>query len=538
MVLVTDPVIKSYLDFLQAQRQARWEDIDEYRDYTDGDAVAQMTDDQKILLVGADASGNPNSNPEFNINVCGTIIDAEVDRLSVRDIHITIPDNDELSTAISKEVWRWWEKSGMDDGQQHSYFSAGRDGDSYPIVDYDAGYPRITLNMAYNGDSGTEVAYEDGHPNAPLYAVKRWTMQRPTVNNLSTHRTYRMNMYFNNRIEYYLSAGIASGMRESGWRRLIPGDRDYIDDLMQEAILQDPYGRDYTATVVWLTADGTPTGEPVGNPVKHLRHDSRGDAYGRSRIADVVPGLQDAINRSGVALQTATLLNGFKELVITKFYPTVDNDGVSNALKRMPGAIHYISDDASIFQTTETDLNQLIAVMDKFVILAATLTSTPLSLFNLTAQTPAEGTQKQLESALITSVENSQRSYGNTWKEVVRQQVKLDTLYNEESTIPIEMYSQIDEFDININWEKAESRNDLEEREIASIDIQQLGVPKEFVWESFWSAEEIARMKTLSSMQRNAIIGTLAARTMQLEQQPDEAVQDATDDTEDTTDTQ
>lgn len=513
-----DPVIQSYLDFLYSQRRKRWDKIVTYRQYAEGDSNSVMTDDQKILLVGADSNGYPNADPEISINLSSIVLNAEADRLGVRTIRITIPDNDELSEAATKAVWGWWERSGMIDGQEHAYYSAGRDGDSYPIVEYDNGFPGITLNMAYDGTSGTEMAYEDAQPSKPLYAAKRWTVQRPVVNNLSTNRVYRMNLYFNNRIEYYISKGMAAGSRESGWRRLSEGDRDYDAEMMREVVVFDAYDRPYTATVVWLTDDGTETGTPIGNPVKHMRHDGRGNPYGRSRIADIVPGITDATNRASVSLQAAALLSGFKELYVTGFYPTEATDGTSNAIVRSPSAVHYIEDaNAAVTQTTETDLNQLIAVLDKFMVVAATLTNTPLSMFNLTAHTPAEGTQKQLEQALVTDVEASQRSYTRVWQEVVRQQLKMDALYNLNSVIPLELFDQIDDFDINVEWESAQTRNEKEEREIAVTDYKELDVPREIVWERFWDAETINRMMTAATATRGAAIGAVAERVLQME---------------------
>lgn len=518
--MAIDPVVKSYLDFLYAQRKARWDGVVDVRDYEQGDVTAQMTDDQKILLVGADSNGNPNSNPEFNINVCRPICKAPAARLKVKSVRITVPDNEQLGTEISKEVWRWWELSGLTGGGQKAvHYSAIRDGNSYPIVDYTT-YPRVTNNMAYDGDSGTEIAYEDGHPDTPLYAAKRWTMQRPTINNVAMNKTRRMNLYFDNRIEYYISEGMSAGSSESGWRRLKEGDRDYAPDYMTEAILTDPYNRQYTALVTWLTDDGTPTGTPIGNPVKHLRPDALGEPYGRSRIADIVPGLQDAVNAAGIDVQAASRLNGFKETIITGFFPDQDQTSRNAALIHMPGAYQYIENaDASATQTVETDLNQLIAVLDKWIVVCATLTNTPLSMFNLTAHTPAEGTQKQLESSLVADVEDMQTGFGSTWQAVVRQQLKYDVLYNPASVIPLELYALIDDFDINIEWESAQTRNDKEEREIAVIDKNDLGVPEEFVWERFWSAEEIARMNSMKSRVQGQVLGSMAQMVADMEAQ-------------------
>jgi len=524
-----NPAIQSYLDFLIDQRQKHWDAVETLREYTNGEQSAQMTDDQKVLLVGADAAGRPNSDPEFNVNVCSIIIDALVDRLNITGFSVTIPDNEARSEDISREVMRWWDASNMDGGQQDAHFAAARDADAYPIVMYDteAMRPTVVLNESFDGDAGVEVAYEDAHPQTPLYAVKRWEMQRPTVGNANTPRVLRMNVYFDNRVEYYISQGVTGSKSQAGWRPLQYGDRDFVADQMTLEQLNDPYNRPYEACVVWQTDNGRESGTPLGLQVKHLRHNARGNPYGRSRIADIVPGLQDAINRAGLSIQAAALLSGFKEAVITGFFPKKDPEGVSNAMKRSPAAVHYFGDkEVSITQFAESDLMQLISVLDKFIVLAATLTSTPLSLFNLTAQTPAEGTQKQLEQALVTAVEKAQRDFGQTWQNIIRQMLVFEAAFNPNGKLSVADIVAIPEWDINVEWANPQTRNELEDRQIAVIDYTQLDVPIEMVWKRFYSAEEIAKMQELESVRTGQAIGNLAQQVIDLEAQNAQQPQD------------
>lgn len=510
--MALNPATISYVDMLVQDRESHYQEIRTFRDYAAGDQAAQLTDDQKILLVGDDGAGHPNSAPEFAINVCSTILDVETDRLELRGFQISAGDNDALGDTLTDLVWKRWKASRMDEGQQNVHYAACRDKNSFimPYFDNERGEARLAFNKAYDGEtSGIDMFYEDDDPNKPLFAVKVWEVGRPTVGNLNTNRIRRKNVYYADRIEKYINTESSGTFANAAWRPLRPGDPDW-EDTLQTVALVDDLGNEYQATVDWWVSPRT--GLPLGLPVVAFRHQSRGEADGRSAIADVAPGLQDAINMAGVSVLAATMLSGFKVTWATGFRP----EG-NTTLAVYPGAILYNDEDGSFGQLQETNLMQLIEVLNNFIKNAATLTSTPLTFFNMTGQVPAEGTQKQLELGLLAKTRRNQTSYGNSYEDVIRLLLRLESEFGTEIALTPE---QIDDLDISAEWEPAEVRNEREVNELAIMRHEKLSTPLEVAWsEVGYTQDEIDQMSEAADIKRNQVMGQLAQTIVQAEQE-------------------
>ncbi len=518
---------QSYLDLLIQERSDDWAYVGDLRDYAEGVQAVHLTDRQKIMLVGEDGA-----DPEFTLNVCSTILDVETDRLEVSGIKVTVADNEGLSDTLSELVWTWCKAFRFDALQQNVHYGACRDGNSFGIVWYDADKQRpcLTFNQAYDGDdSGSEILYDDSDPTRPILAVKTWTLQRPAMGQAAFGKIQRRNIYYPDHIEKQInSAGISGSFANAGWRTLSPTDPDW-DDKAELTALTDRYGQQRTAAVSWWTDTGLEGGVPLGIPVIHFPHSARGSAYGRSTIADVVPGLQDAINRAGIALQTAAVLSGFKVTTATNWDPDV----APGDLYIQPGALLINKQDGSFGQLSETNLMQLIEVKNSFIKDAATLTSTPLSFFNISGQIAAEGTQKQIESALLAKTRRNQTAFGNAYEDAVRMMLKLEAVFGGDDTayprkpsqVPLTL-EQIDDLDINCEWEAAVMRNEMEEREIAKIDKETFGVPDSMLLAKWYSPEELAQIKEEQSVKRNQVMGQLGQMLKQMEaanaQQPEQ----------------
>jgi hypothetical protein len=317
-----------------------------------------------------------------------------------------------------------------------------------------------------------------------------------------------MTVYHPNRIEKYISdAGMTGAYSDAGWRPY-HGDGD-----TEDAIIEDDYGNQYTAAVVWWTDTGTPEGEPLGLPVFHLRNASKGGAYGRSDIADVVPSIQDMVNLSTVSLLAATQLSGFKIGVLFGIDPQNDK------LKLGPGGWIYSSNpDGSAQQMGETNLVQLMDIKNGFIKDAATTTGTPLSFFNITGQIAAEGTQKQLEAALLAKVQAAQKVFGNAYARAVKMALKLDSLFTPNGGGNGLSLEAIDALNIEVRWKPADVRNEREQHDMAKI-AKELGVPLEVVLSKYleFDQDEIAEIMSANETKRAVTIGTLAAEIQQRE---------------------
>jgi hypothetical protein len=500
----------SYVDYLIQVQDARYTTIRQYRDYADGEHTDFMTDDQRKLLVGTNSSGNPNPAPEVKINVCETVLDAEADRLQVKGFTVTAPDNEALGGELTQRAWRIWTNSRMDEGQQNVHYCGARDGDAYTVqwFDEESEEARITFNRQYDGESsGIDMLYQDDNTQQPIAAVKIWTVRRSAIGITQSGRILRKNKYYDNRIEKYITTDIGS-YTHANWRELREGDDGY-DEALEVVTITDDYGHTYVTSVEWLTEDGTPTGEPLGIPVSHFRHQARGDANGRSTLAQVVPGIQDTINMSGLSLLAAEQLSGFKVRWVTG----VDPDTTSFEI--YPSGMTYTSEaDASFGEFSESDLGQLQETLNTWIKLAATLTKTPLTFFNQTGQIPAEGTQLQLENALIAKTRSTQTSFGNAYEDAIRMALKLEAVYGDLDA-PLDV---IDALEINCEWEPSHMRDERDQTEMAILRFEKAGIPQEQVYKELgYSPEEIDQFMTATDIKRQTAMAGLAQRLQDMD---------------------
>lgn len=519
----------NYSDYLLTTRQEAWSDIIQYREYVSGEQETLLTDAQRELLVGEEGTS-----PEFALNICGTVLNAETDRLKIQGIVVRVYDegsedtevevipqlpnpmdpaarleqnaekiaaeapiqptgevlNQAESDRITRLIRKWWGISRMDEVQLGVHHTAGRDGDSYLISYFDKkrNCPKTALNVSYDGQTtGAETFYRKDDPTEKLAAVKIWELDGPK----EEQKTFRKNVYYPNRIEYYIGNKMAG--EESSpdvWKPLEPGDPDW-DITMTSGLQIDPFGITYECTFIDWTEDG----EDLGIPVAHFRRFSFGGPNGRSALADIVPGVQDVINQSSLSILAATLLTGFKVVWATKYDP---NNG---KFKVYPGAIVYNAEDGSFGQFQETDLKQLIEVKNSFIKDAAIITDTPLSFFNLGGDVPAAGTLRQMESSLLTKVEKDQISFGNAYEDMARTWLILEYVFGDK----LEDYTleQVMEFEITTEWISANIRDERLDAEIAA-QHSELGVPDEEIWRKLGYNETKVAEFAVKKAQRDA----------------------------------
>jgi hypothetical protein len=470
---------RTYLDSLMYKREAYWEQIKKFRAYTDGEQKVILNSAQIELLSGKDGA-----TPEFKLNISQSVLGAETDRLKLQGIKIKGERGEEEDKRLTALVKKWWRRSKMDEGQIGVNYTACRDGDSFVLVIWDdeREYPRLQPNTLFVGeDEGADVFYKSGDTTA-LFGVKIWEVDRPVVNNVNVDRIQRKNVYYPDRIEFYITSSVAlsNSYKYANWRPLEVGDPDY-DPRMETSTEVDVLGNEYEATVIRTTLGEGEDSEAIGIPLIHFRRSGLGDDHGKSALHDVVPELQDAINLAEMSILAATLLSGFKVAWATKFDPK------KSSFKIYPGAIIYSGDDGNFGQFQETNIQQLIAVKDSFVKDAAMITLTPLSFFNLTGDVPAAGTLRQMESGLLTKIDRDQVSLGNGYEEAARMQLKYELAYGTE----LDGYSleEIDDLEISAVWKNANVRDERLDADIAKAHSE-LDVPEEEVWRKLGYSEE------------------------------------------------
>lgn len=425
-------VRQGYLDYLRQQMVARQQEYILYREYDDGIHRTQLTERQRQYL-------QTNQDIEFTANYCPMVIDAKTNRLKVSGFDC---DDD----AQSKLAWKWWRKNRMDGKQNVIHRAAVRDGDAFVLVEWDndAKLPRFHYEPGYAGD-GVMVYYSDERRDEIEFASKHWRVSK----GVNAGKVRRMNLYFPDRIEKYISDD------DSDYGKYLPYEGD-----------ADEIGAGYLglAGINWWTDTRTKDGKALGIPIVHFKHNDKGDSYGTSHLANVVP-LQDAVDKALIDLLGAMDTDAFD---ILAGYGT---DLWAN-IKVGPGAIAAVSktyQEARLERVNGGDsTTKLIAGYSALVMEIARISGTPLSYFQVSGQSSAEGTMKQQEIALVSQIEKTQTDFGNSWESVFNIARRLENAFGAGGMDEDE--------DIETVWEQAESRNDKEQADTLAIRVEKLGV--------------------------------------------------------------
>lgn len=432
---------RGYVQSLRERERAKMEEYIKAREYYDGIHETQLTDRLRQFL-------NVYGDGNFNANYCPMVVNAKADRLIVNAFESEEEEQNDI-------LWRWWRKNRMDRKQNVVHRQAVRDGDAFVLVEWDtdADMPRFYVEPAFAGD-GVMVYYSEERRDEIEFASKHWRIQYGA----NAGKMRRMNLYYPNRIEKYVSHdSVAGGL----WRPHLDENKP-PDDIRAGMLGQ--------AAVHWWTDDGTETGEPLGVPVVHFKHNDCGDGYGRSHLADVMP-LQDVVNKTMIDLIASSDSAGFGLLV---GYGTEAWTGAQVG----PGAIAAVSQpptEAKLERLPGDSPTGLMSVYNAMVMEIARISGTPLSYFQLSGQVAAEGTLKQQEIALISQVQKAQVDFGNGWEDCMRVARRLHNAFSDAPGIDTDAI-------IDTVWEPAQIRNEKEQAEVLDIQVNKLGVSEEQAW--------------------------------------------------------
>lgn len=479
-----DDVKNSFLEYLAESEADQWSAYCKYREYYDGDHDTLLNKRLREFLQVKD-------NQEFNANYIPIVVDALAERLcvigfSAGEATVSVPKADgQGSESITQGAlfWRWWTNNRMDGTQGIVHTATVRDGDTYAIVEWDNDKqaPTFSHELAYDGTSGVQVHYSTERRGQIAYATKRWRIEADDPEQAGYVR--RMNKYFPNRVEKYISNQLESEGNWQSWRG-VKGT--------------DPWP-------IWWTRDNTEQGEPLGVPVVHFKNRDQGYDYGKSEIKDVIPQ-QNALNKSIIDLLAAADTSGFR------IYTMIGDD--PSGLKVGPGAWIYSTrpatgeNSASISHIPGEDLSKLIALCDSFVVRIAQISRTPLSYFQMTGQVARAETQKQDEAGLVSKALALHTGLGNSWEDLMIIARRLHNTFGPGG---------LDENQaIETQWRSPETRNEKELSETLLND-QKLGVPQEVLWaKRGYSPQEIETMKQTNEFQareaqRQAAVTSIAS---------------------------
>ena len=449
----------AYLSWLAAEDAEAETWLRTLREYARGEQRTFLTERQKEFI-GLTAK---NTNYLYQHNLCGLIIDTVVERLKLTGFAGV--EGDTGGRVLATAAQSWWEANRMDAVQDDLYEAACRDSEAYLIVDWSpAGLPRWTLNPAYDGTQGVKM-HRDPTTGEAVFASKRWQLYDPLEPQRSG-RT-RLNLYFPDRTEKYLSARDGTGIggnlggvpMRTGWEEWRdPGDTKW--------------------PIPWVDGDGV----SLGLPVVAFRNP------GGSEIDDVV-SLQDLLNKSDLDLIAGADTSGFRILYASGVAADIDaTTGKETAVTVSPGHLMRLTDPAARLGAIEgADLTRMIETCRYWIECIAALSRTPQYLLKaIGADQPSGESLRMQELGLISKCQRKHGVFGNAWEDVVYLSARLAATYGGEQ------YAGR----LQAQWQPVGTRDELREAQIVQADTG-AGMPLATALreDRGWSQEQIDQME-------------------------------------------
>jgi hypothetical protein len=403
-----DQLAKSYGGYVKAEQ---------YYDDERGEYFASIRVRRAIARTGAG----------FRFGFAKTPVDAVAERLEISSITCT----DERANAQLQDMW---DDNQLDLEMPNVFRRACEYGDSYVIVwpstledtdgdgdeggeDTDGDEPAegdnspalldtdadglTNVDIFYNSPTCCRLFYDPEKPLRKSFAVKKWT--------LHSTKQVRVDLYYRNRIERYISP---KGKLQPKPTDMLP----FVDEQSDtDGVIANPFNE---------------------IPVFHFRTDR---PYG---VPEHKPfyGAQDAIHKLIISHMSGVDYTAFPQRYAlmdadadTGEATNNDEDTFSFALDTGatsrpsdpqsqltsdPGSFWQLRGMRSVGQFAEADPKVFLEPMMAYLKFGATLSNTPMRLFDFATQLPSGASQIQLEGPFIKKVCNRQLSFGATLREL------------------------------------------------------------------------------------------------------------------------
>jgi hypothetical protein len=330
---------------------------------------------------------------EFAMNLCPAVCDAVKDKLKITGFAV-----DAGPVNIGLRVAHIWDENRMHLRSGELHKEALKNGDAYAIVWPDAdGRARIYPNNAAN----ISVSYDEESPGRIASAAKFWrTAEKHT----------RLNLYFPDRIERYITAKPAEGT--------LPEASEFVPflDRLGDASQQAMFGG------AKLTHGGHTIENPFRVvPVFHFANNADIGMPGRSELEAAIP-IQDGLNKSVLDMLVAMEFSAYRQRWAAGIEIEYDADG--KAIAPFKSGIDHLwiaTDPNSRFGDFEAaQLDQFLKVKDSFRIDIASVTGTPLHYLmpHMRGQ-PSGETLKKSETRFLAKVRDRQAAFGQIWADIM-----------------------------------------------------------------------------------------------------------------------
>ncbi len=364
------------------QFKARSKGYEQYRNYYDGKQPLTFASERYSRTFSKMVA-------EYTENVCPSVVDAMADRLIVNGFEEERETSVEGGVSdIARKAWEIWRQNRMDMKAGEVHQEASRSGDAYVIVWKGEGELNGKATITVQKASNMTIRYrEEGDVEAVEWAGKWWREDDKHV---------RVNMYFANRIERWITRAPAKGSTLPKQEAFVLSDT-----------LAHPYG------VV---------------PVFHFGNNADSCSFGRSDLQDVLP-IQDALNKSVADMLVTMEFAAYPQRWVTGMQIELDDQGKPKKPFES-GIDNFFSvrnEDAKFGQFDAANLEQMVAVQLRFKAAVADVTGVPTHYLQMQpTEWPSGESLKTAEARFISKITDRQTAFGNVWEDAIRLAMKIE----------------------------------------------------------------------------------------------------------------
>ncbi len=450
---------------------------EQYYDDTRGEYFASIRVRRAIARTGA----------AFRFGFAKTPVDAVADRLEISSITCT-------DEAANQQLQDMWEDNQLDLEMPNIFRRACEYGDAYAIVwpssaaddqaDDEAGVyddeddtaegentpvlldtdddGLLNVDIFYNSPTCCRLFYDPEKPLRKAFGIKKWV--------LLTTKQVRVDLYYRDRIERYISQKGKSEQPKA------TDFQPFTDDSEGDAagVIPNPFNE---------------------IPIFHFRTDR---PYGTPEHQPFY-GAQDAIHKLVVSHMSGVDYQAFPQRYAL-MDPDVDTGEATNndedefafaldtgatsrpadpqsQLTADPGSFWQLKGMREVGQFDEADPKTFLDPMMAYLKFGATLSNTPMRLFDFAAQIPSGASQIQLEGPFIKKVANRMLSFGATLREMFTFALKITGFPNAR---------------VVVNWKPPAVINDLTGWQIIALKITNgMPAPQAFL-EAGYTPDQVA----------------------------------------------
>ncbi len=402
---------------------------------------------------------------ELAINHCPPCVDILADRLQIEGFKTVNGDTPAIE-AKTREIWR---RNRMDKRAGEVHQESLKAGDAYIIVDDVKGKATIYPNMA----GRCAVEYDSENPGYIKRAAKWWPEGVEMVRGQSRY-VIRLNLYYQDRTEKYVTAPIATGALPLSANGFVPIKGDWF--------IPNPLGK---------------------VPVFHFANNAPIGQRGQSELRDVIP-VQDALNKSVCDMLVSMEFNAYPQRYVVGLEIEVDavtgkaKPPFQSGVDRLMVVPPQRDADGNVVPSSEAqpvtfgefgmgNLAGFIQVKESFRQDFSVITGIPAHYFSMASGGfPSGESLKTAEARLTSKVVDRQIAFGNVWEDVMR--------------LCLEIEGQSD-VELETKWRDTGPRSVTED--IANgVQKQALGIPNKQIWaELGYSPEQIATLESEANSQ-------------------------------------